>query len=59
MKIKPMCKEFLVVNPNVTLKKCLAEVLASVICVVSPRDSGVKKGRVIIEICEREGNVGN
>ena len=47
------------VNPNVTLKKCLAEVLVSVIFVVSPRDSGVKKGRVIIEICEREGNVGN
>lgn len=47
------------VNPNVTLKKCLAEVLVSVIFVISLRDSEIKKGIVITEICKSEGNVGN
>ena len=46
------------VNPNVNLKRCLAGVLVSVIFVVSLRDGGIKKGRVIIEICESQGNVG-
>ena len=53
MKIKRMCEEFLV-NPNVNLKSCLAEVFVSVIFVVSLRDGGIKKGRVIIETCESE-----
>ena len=47
------------VNPDVNLKRCLAEVLVSVIFVVSLRDGGIKKSRVIILICESEGNVGN
>ena len=34
------------VNPNANLKRCVAEVLVSVIFVVSLSDGGIKKGRV-------------
>ena len=46
------------VNPNANLKRCVAEVLVSVIFVVSLSDGGIKMGRVRVEICESEGNVG-